>query len=164
VGTSGPDGQITIGLDDFARAAIGSRYAIELPPVGAHLTAGRPALVVRRAERRLRRAAPTSGVVTEVNEALEANPVRLPWWLYSDGWILKIAPGARLSAELSGLAIGRDAKRWLRAELDGLRGLFERGLLVAPVEGALQRAGKHAWVMFERDVLRIEGSSSKRPS
>jgi glycine cleavage system H protein len=156
------DELVTVGLDDLARTLIGEISSVELPSVGARLTAGQPAFGVRQGTRRLDFASPVSGTVTEINPALGRDPIRLRWRPYKEGWALRLAPGDRLSAELGGLVIGRDAQRWMLTELDRLESLFERGVLSPPVEGALQRAGDDAWPVFERDVLKTEGRPVER--
>lgn len=91
-----------------------------------------------------------------------SDPVRLRWRPYKECWALRLAPGERLSTELAGLVIGRDAERWMSTDLDRLGSLFDRGVLSPPVEGALQRAGDDAWALFGRDVFKIEGGPVER--
>ena len=70
--------------------------------------------------------------------------------------MLRLVPGEHLSSELSDLAIGSDAERWMRSELDRLETLFERDLLAPPVKGALERSGEGAWALFEREILGLD--------
>lgn len=149
------DGRVAVGIDDLARTIVGDLSMVELPAIGARLTAGREAFGVRQGERRLSFVSPVSGIVTEVNASLGRDPVRLRWRPYKEGWVYRVAPGERLSVELPALLIGRDAERWMSAELDQLGRAFDRGALAPPVEGALLRAGADAWGFFQNDVLKV---------
>ncbi len=150
------NGQVTVGVDDLVRSLVGELSAVELPGAGKGLQAGRPALAIRQGARRLQLAAPVSGRVVEVNAALGRDPVRLRWRPYKEGWAFRLAPGERLAAELGALAIGRDAERWMRAEMEALDRLFDRGVLAPPVEGALAGAGDEAWAQFQREHLKLD--------
>lgn len=149
------DGRVAVGVDDLVRSLIGEMSAVELPGVGDRLEAGRPALAIRQGARRLRLAAPVSGRVVEVNTALGRDPVRLRWRPYKEGWTFRLVPGEGLASELGALAIGRDAARWMRAEMDTLDGLFEIGVLAHPVEAALAGAGDEAWARFQVELLKL---------
>lgn len=156
------DGRVTVGVDDLARTLIGDLSTVELPAVGTPVSAGLPIFTVRQGSRRLTFAAPVSGTVAEVNGVLGRDPVRLRWRPYKEGWVVRLAPGERLSSELAELAIGADAERWMRSELARLDLLFERGLLGPPVEGALERSGDDSWALFERQMLKLGGEQEVR--
>lgn len=156
------DGRVTVGVDDLARTLIGDLSTVELPAVGTPVSSGLPIFAVRQGPRRLTFAAPVSGTVAEVNSVLGRDPVRLRWRPYKEGWVVRLAPGERLSSELSGLTIGADAERWMRSELARLDLLFERGLLCSPVEGALERSQDDSWALFERQVLKLGGEQEGR--
>ena len=155
------DGQVTVGVDDLARTVIGDLSAVELPAIGQRLKAGEAALGSRQGVRRLRFAAPVSGTVTEVNAALGRDPVRLRWRPYKEGWAFRLAPDDRLSAELGSLAIGREAERWMAAEMERLRDLFACELLTGPLEGSLQKAGDDAWALVQHNILRLDGATQE---
>jgi glycine cleavage system H lipoate-binding protein len=158
------DGQVTVGVDDLARTAIGDVENIELPAVGDRLEAGRPAIAVQLAAGKLSLAAPVSGTVTEVNRVLGTDPVRLRWRPYKEGWAFRLAPGDNLAGELGRLKIGRDAERWMRHELDRLNRLIAVGILELPFEGALQRAGDDARRRVSRELFRVEPGGEGLPS
>lgn len=156
-----PDGQVTVGFDDFTRTVLGHLERIEIPRVGAHLAAGRPAMAVHHGSRRIDLPAPVSGTVTEINGALGTDPVRLRWQPYKEGWAFRLAPVDTLAAELGRLHIGRDAERWMRRELDRLARLIDAGILGLPVEGTVRRADESARRRVIREIFRIEPGAAE---
>jgi len=155
------DGTVTVGVDDLLRTLVGDLSSVELPAVGDRVAAGRPAMVVRGEGRSLRVPAPVSGRIAEVNRQLGSDPARLRWRPYKEGWAFRLVPGDRLSAELGALAIGRDAERWMALEIQRVDGLFDHGLLEAPLEGAVGRGNASAWAAFEREILGVGGPSAE---
>jgi glycine cleavage system H lipoate-binding protein len=158
------DGLITVGIDDLAQTLAGEPLEFEPPVVGSSVTAGQPAFGIGSQERRLRLAAPVSGTVAKVNPEFGKDPVRLRWQPYKEGWMFRVAPGDRLSAELQAMAIGRDAELWMRSELDRLDRLFDQGVLGPAVVGALQNSGTDTRALIEREIFRVENHRQERVS
>jgi CheY-like chemotaxis protein len=111
-------GQVRIGLDDFARQALGTIERVELPAKGATVQRGEPLFTVHRGNATIRFPAPLSGRVAEVNGELR------PHWLtespYQGGWVCLLEPAA-LSEELAALRIGKPVVEWYQAEILRLR-------------------------------------------
>lgn len=114
-----PSGVVRIGLDDFARKALGVPERVELPKSGVAAKRGDPLFGLRRGDRQIRFASPMSGVVTQVNTTLEDEPGRIAVSPYDRGWICLIRP-ADLAGELPAFRIGRPVLDWYRAEIKRL--------------------------------------------
>lgn len=151
------DGRIAVGIDDLARTVIGDLSTVNLPAVGDHVTAGRPAAVVRQGDRQLRLAAPLSGTVIESNDEFGRDPNRLRWRPYKEGWLYRLEPEQGVARELASLRMGKDAAVWMGDEIERLWRWFDDGRLTAPVEGALVRGNDEAWSAFEHDFLGPSG-------
>ncbi len=79
----------TIGISDFAQAALGDVVFITLPAVGDEVVAGESFGDVESVKAVSELISPVSGVICEVNEALEDSPELLNEDPYS-AWIIKV--------------------------------------------------------------------------
>ena len=68
------DGIVTVGITDHAQHLLGDLVFVEVPQVGQSLTQGQPAGGVESFKTTSDIHAPVSGVVVEVNTALEDDP------------------------------------------------------------------------------------------
>ena len=89
----GEDGLVTIGIDDYAQAAMGDIVMVELPESGDTVSAGEEFGSVESPKSVSDLFAPLGGEITAVNEALEDAPELVNESCYEDGWIVKIRPG-----------------------------------------------------------------------
>src|SRR6218665_526889 len=80
----------TVGITNFAQEQLGDIVFVELPVVGTRLKKGDEAAVVESVKAASEIYAPASGLVTEVNTALSADPSLINQSADSDGWIYKI--------------------------------------------------------------------------
>ena len=107
----GADTTARIGITDFAQSALGDVVFIQLPDVGAVLTAGEAFGEVESTKSVSDLYAPVSGTVTAVNGDLEGSPQLVNSDPYGAGWLLDIA--ASDAAELeSALAALLDAEAY----------------------------------------------------
>lgn len=83
---------VVTGISDHAQDALGDLVYVEAPEVGQRVTAGEQAGVVESVKTASDIHAPVSGVVVEVNAALEDDPDFVNDSPYSKGWIYKIKP------------------------------------------------------------------------
>jgi CheY-like chemotaxis protein len=114
-----PGGQVRVGVDDFARKALGPVERLELPEPGCAVDRGAELFGVVRGGQVARFHAPLSGNVVETNGALAADASPLRESPYERGWVCVIEP-ADLAAELALLRIGRPAVDWYREEITRL--------------------------------------------
>ena len=80
----------TAGITDHAQAELTDIVYVELPKIGAALTAGGPAAVVESVKAASDIYAPISGTVIEVNTALESDPGLVNRDPYGEGWLFKL--------------------------------------------------------------------------
>ncbi len=96
---------VRIGITDFAQEQLGDVVYVDLPAVGAELTAGQSCGEIESTKSVSELYAPVTGVVTARNEALDATPERVNSDPYGDGWLVELrvtdptTMGALLSAE-----------------------------------------------------------------
>ena len=86
------DGSMTVGISDSAQDQLGDMVFVELPEVGATVTAEDACAVVESVKAASDVYAPVSGEVVEANEALGDSPETVNQDPYGDGWIFRIQP------------------------------------------------------------------------
>ena len=86
------DGLIRIGITDYAQDALGDVVFVQLPEVGASVTAGQSLGEVESTKSVSDIYAPVSGKVVKVNDDLSDAPNRLNDDPYGEGWICVIEP------------------------------------------------------------------------
>jgi glycine cleavage system H protein len=89
----------TVGITDHAQAELTDIVFVELPKVGAKVTAKQQAAVVESVKAASDIYSPISGEVTEVNSQLESSPGLVNTSPYEEGWLFKVKleEGADLS-------------------------------------------------------------------
>lgn len=89
---------VTFGITDFAQDALGDIVFISLPKVGDEISAGDTCGEVESTKSVSDIFAPVSGIVTEVNSALTANPEVVNADPYQAGWMVKVKVSSQLEA------------------------------------------------------------------
>ena len=79
-----------VGITDFAQSALGDVVFVQLPDVGAELTAGESFGEVESTKSVSDLYAPVSGTVSAVNTDLEGNPQLVNSDPYGAGWLLDV--------------------------------------------------------------------------
>ena len=100
------DGGVQVGITDFAQDALGDVVYVELPEMGAQVTADEPMGEIESTKSVSDIFAPVSGEIVEVNVALEDEPQLVNESPYADGWMCVIAPvddAAQAAAEMEAL-------------------------------------------------------------
>jgi CheY-like chemotaxis protein len=143
------DGGVCVGIDDFARKALGRIERVELPAKGARLTRGDVLFVVRRGDELVRVRTPLSGEVSQVNGDLASEPALLVQSPYDRGWVCVVRP-TDLSSELKAMRIGDPVVSWYQDEVTRLR----REAAAAP-DGVLR------WADLDRKFLDPSTASPK---
>lgn len=86
------DGQLSIGVTEFAQEELGDVVFVELPEIGEELEADEPFSSVESVKTVSELYAPISGEIVEINEELEDNPEFINESPYDKGWIITIKP------------------------------------------------------------------------
>jgi len=108
---------VRIGITDFAQAQLGDVVFVQLPEVGAAVSAGESFGEVESTKSVSDLYAPLSGTVAAVNGNLEDGPDLVNTDPYGDGWLieLEVESSETLTSELEGLLTADD----YRARVDG---------------------------------------------
>ncbi|MBU1230385.1 MAG: glycine cleavage system protein GcvH [Proteobacteria bacterium] len=80
----------TIGITHFAQDQLGDLTYVDLPKVGQTLAAGAEMGSVESVKAASELYSPVSGIVTEVNAALESAPEMINQDPYVAGWMIKV--------------------------------------------------------------------------
>lgn len=86
------DGRLRLGITDYAQDALGDVVFVEIPELGAEVTASAKLSEVESTKSVSDIYAPVAGRVVEVNTDLADAPERLNDDPYGDGWICIIEP------------------------------------------------------------------------
>ena len=99
----------TIGITDFAQDALGDVVFVQLPDVGANVSAMSSIAEVESTKSVSDIYAPVGGTVVEVNGALGSTPEQLNRDPYGDGWIfvLEMSDASQVGALLDAAAYRR---------------------------------------------------------
>lgn len=96
IDTTGPE--FAVGITEYAANELGEIVFIELPEVGAEVTAGIEVVVIESVKAASEILSPLSGVVTAVNEELTDNPALVNE--DAEGtWFFRVAPSDPSEAE-----------------------------------------------------------------
>ena len=103
----------SVGITDHAQEALGDIVFVELPKVGAELSAGKSFGTVESVKAVSDIYAPASGTVTEVNEALATSPESVNKDAHA-AWLMKIA--LKNPKELDALLSAADYEKYVAEE------------------------------------------------
>lgn len=106
------DGDVLVGMDDFAQSLIGTIDGLELPRLLRSVEQGKIAWKVRHGSRVVPMVCPVSGRVIEKNEMVMSHPALVNSSPYGDGWLLRVR-ARRLPSQLHNLITGKSAQHWL---------------------------------------------------
>jgi len=95
------NGEVTIGICDYAQDQLGDVVFVELPQVGDALDKGQEFGTVESVKAVSELFIPLGGEVTAVNESLEDTPELVNSEPYTGGWMIKLKPAD--ASELDGL-------------------------------------------------------------
>ena len=105
------DDTVRVGITDFAQSALGDVVFVQLPDVGAEVTAGESFGEVESTKSVSDLYAPLSGTVAAVNSELESSPQLVNSDPYGTGWLLDLQVPDTATLE-SGLAALLDAEAY----------------------------------------------------
>jgi glycine cleavage system H lipoate-binding protein len=152
-------GNVLVGADDFARAAIGRVRDLDLPPLGAMVRQGEPAWTLRGSAGPLPMVSPVDGMVVATNAkarvgAVESDP-------YGDGWLMCVhAP--HYARDARQLLTGSAARAWMEDAAARLRAAVSPDLGPAladggvPVNGIAGEVGPEVWGRIAKEFFFAE--------
>jgi glycine cleavage system H protein len=79
-----------VGITDYAQDSLGDITFVELPAVDAEVTKGGECCVIESVKAASDVYSPLTGVIAEVNSALEGEPEKINASPYEEGWIFKV--------------------------------------------------------------------------
>ena len=103
----------TVGITDHAQNSLGDIVFVELPKVGATITAGKSFGTVESVKAVSDLYAPVSGTVTEINDALASAPEKINQDA-NNTWIIKLTLSN--AGEASGLLSAADYEKFIAEE------------------------------------------------
>ncbi len=106
------DGNVAVGIDDYAQSQLHEIVFVELPEVDAEVAKGGALGAVESVKAVSDVYAPVGGRVVEVNEELLDSPELINDDPYGEGWIAKIEPSG-LDADLAKLMDAEKYKAFL---------------------------------------------------
>ena len=95
------DGQVTVGITDFAQDQLGDVVFVELPSVGRTVVAGDQVAVVESVKTASDIYTPISGTISAVNQMLDGRPEAINSGPYTEGWLFRLTPSD--TGEIAGL-------------------------------------------------------------
>ena len=160
------DGDVLVGVDDFAQSVFGSVEDVELPRLLRKVEQGEVAWRLRHGARVLPILSPVSGRVIEKNEMVTMNPGLVNSSPLGDGWLLRVRP-ARLEAHTHNLLTGKAMEHWLdatRAELgrffSGVPALMyqDGGIMI---DGLADRCSDEEWARLVDKFFLVDVQKAK---
>jgi glycine cleavage system H protein len=93
-----PNGEVEVGITDHAQKALGDLVFVEVPQLGAQVSAGVACAVVESVKAASDVYSPVSGRVTARNERLSETPELLNSDPYGAGWLMRVRVDTSVAA------------------------------------------------------------------
>jgi len=160
-----PDGQVYVGIDDFARKIIGKVDALDLPNLGMEVKKGQLLFSVKQGILSIPFNTPLSGKVVQTNKALNDDVERLEITPYDQNWFCKIE-ASHLDEELKDLKIGQAAIEFYNNDIKRLHDYVKKSVtstkdeLRVPADGHVYIGELEA--LKEKDIHAIISDFFKR--
>jgi glycine cleavage system H protein len=87
---AGSDGMLTVGITDFAQGELGDVVFVNLPKPGDRVLANQPFGTIEAVKAVSELFSPVTGVVTDVNGALDGDPAVVNRDPFGDGWMVRL--------------------------------------------------------------------------
>ena len=87
---AGSDGVLTVGITDFAQGELGDVVFVNLPKPGDRVIADQPFGTIEAVKAVSELFSPVTGVVTDVNSALDGDPAVVNRDPFGDGWMVRL--------------------------------------------------------------------------
>ena len=103
-----------VGITHHAQELLGDVTFVELPEAGTDVAQNDPVSVIESSKAASDVYSPVTGTISEVNEALDAQPELVNESCYKDGWICKLA--IKDPSEAEGLMTAEQYEKFLESE------------------------------------------------
>lgn len=123
-----PEGQVLVGMDDFAKKLIGKIDSIDFPNLGMTVKKGQHLFSIKQGTFSIPFKSPVSGKVEHINKALGDDLERLDFTPYGKNWICKI-DGEQLDAEIKELHIGHGAVSMFNNDIKQVQSYIQKSVL-----------------------------------
>ncbi len=158
------DGDVLIGIDDFAQSLVGTIEEVRLPRLLRRLKQGKVGWHIRHGARVVPIVSPVTGWVIQKNEMVLHNPSLMNTSPYSDGWVLRVHP-EKLSEQLHNLFSGKWALRWQDVARAQLARMFSGTPALMYQDGGVlmrdlaDRCSDEEWKVIEKEVFLVGGNN-----
>jgi glycine cleavage system H protein len=158
------DGDVLVGIDEFAQSLLGSINGIELPRLLRRVRQGSVAVTVRHGNRVAQFVSPVSGRVVEKNEMVVHNPSLVNTSPYGDGWLLRVHPKG-LPAQMNNLMGGKSVHQWQELALSRLHQFFSGTPALLYQDGGVlssdlaDRCSDEEWARLTREFFLHDGTT-----
>ena len=120
------DGRVRVGADTFLLHSLGELAYLALFDPGMAVARGHSVGTLEAAKMTTSIAAPVSGIITAVNEAVLADPQLINRSPYADGWLIELDP-TNWEVESPHLVTGDDIAEWAKESENRLAEEAENG-------------------------------------
>lgn len=108
------DSTAVIGITHHAQELLGDVTFVELPEAGTDVAQNDPVSVIESSKAASDVYSPVTGTISEINEALDAQPELINESCYKDGWICKL--DIKDPSEAEGLMTAEQYEKFLESE------------------------------------------------
>jgi glycine cleavage system H protein len=108
-----PSGEVEVGITDHAQQALGDLVFIEVPALGAQVSAGVACAVVESVKAASDVYSPVTGRVTARNEHLTETPELLNSDPYGAGWLIRVQLDTSAAASVPAMLDAREYGEFL---------------------------------------------------
>jgi glycine cleavage system H protein len=159
------DGDVLVGMDDFAQSIIGAIDDFKLPRLLRKVRQGEVGWYVWHGHRVAPMVSPVTGRVVEKNEMIMRNPSLANTAPYGDGWLLRIRP-QKLAPQLVNLFAGKTAQQWQTYAKERLTSFFASTPALmyqdggVPVKNLSDRCSDQEWNTLIEEFFLVPGRQS----
>jgi len=127
-------GVVRMGIDDFGARLVGKIDRITIPLMGKQVTQGLTGFTLYRNRSPIPFSSAVSGIITQVNPAVEKNPGLMTTAPYTDGWVCLVhCPD--IKQNLKKLLFMDDSRRFMTGQVEKLHAFLEDATQLKAADG-----------------------------
>jgi CheY-like chemotaxis protein len=120
-----PEGNVKIGIDDFAKKLIGKIDDIDLPNLGMSIKKGQIIFSVKQKNRSIAFKSPVSGKISKINHSILDDLESLDLSPYEDNWICRVDAND-LDVDVKEYKIGKSAIQFFQEDIEKCRNMMKK--------------------------------------